>query len=213
MISIRCSQLEAIRNNPAAYGQLLATGEGNSSGSRGMFDYFKDVARLVHLGELTVNEGIKELQGKFLGFNVNVINKARQEKLIEKFVSYCKHFEANAFVFTSGNKRMKWDIIKDSRLSGNTPWVVANEDAYYSYILIEKDIDWENELRFPLFQQYLAEQVIECSADEIKVGIYSLPQDKFAFRTYGADEIERTLLETKEVFKIVAKEYSKLKSK
>ncbi|MBL7743134.1 MAG: hypothetical protein JNN00_06615 [Chitinophagaceae bacterium] len=212
MINIRCSLLEAIRVNPTAYGQLLATSDyNNGGGSHGMLAYLHDIARLVHLGELLPTEGVKELYNKFHRFSNTPLNKKRQEKLVSQFLNYCKRFDENEFVFVGGSKLIKWEFSREARLTGRTPWVVANENAYFSYILVENDYDWKDELRFPIFQQYLADKIIECGTDEIKVGIYSLSRDQFEFKTYSEIELKEAILETGQIFSKVLKEYNKLK--
>lgn len=211
MISIRCSELESIRKNPSAYGQLLASGENQGGGTYGMFACFQDVARKVHLGDLNPTDGVKDLYNKFDRFNDNPFNKARQEKLISQFVNYCRVFEKKEFVFIEGAKNIKWEFPEDTRLTGRTPWVVANADGYYSFQLLEKDLVWSQQLKFPLFQQYLAEHIIDCGLAEVNVGVYSLQKGAFEFTCFSKKEVENAIEETTVIFSKVQHEYSKLK--
>ena len=212
MISIRCSILESVRKNPAAYGQLLAAGDGqNNGGTHGMFACLQDVARLVHLGEITEAEAVKELHRKFLRFNDTPENKRKQGNLVEQLVKYCKQYDKNNFEFIDSWRLMKWDFSPDTRLSGRTPWVVSNDEGYFSYILSENGFDWRSELRFPLFQKYLSENTIECHLNEMNVGIYSLADNKFIFKVYSAKEIADAIKETNGIFKNVYSEYKKKK--
>lgn len=212
MISITCASLEAVRQNPTAYGQLLASGDGKKAGgSHGMFAYVQDVARLVHIGELTVSHAVRELHNKFLRFNDTAQNKQKQDKLIEQFVKYSRQYDKHSFDFIDGWRLMKWDFTPDTRLSGRTPWVVANEKGYYSFVLSENGFDWQSQLRFPLFQQYLVDNNIDCELNELKVGIYSFADAEFQFRNYSVAEISSASEETNDVLTTVFKEYKKRK--
>lgn len=211
MISIRCSELEVVRSNPAAFGQLLASNTHIGGGSHGMLACVQDVARLVHLGEMDPQEGIKELYNKFERFRTHEVNKARQEKLVAGFVSYCKQFDQREFVFIEGARLIKWDYTPEFRLSGRTPWVVANEEAYYGYFIVSNEQEWLSQLKYPLIQQYLSQQIINCSPEEVHVGIYSMAGDRFEFNCFSADEIAAAVEELGELFNRVQREYSKYK--
>lgn len=214
MISIRCSMLEAVRKNPAAYGQLLASNDGKKGGgSHGMFACFQDVARLYHTGEIDLKDGIRELHRKFLRFNETEENKTKQAKLVEQFVRYCRSFEKQSFELVEGWRQMKWSVVPNVLLTGRTPWVVGNDDGYFSYILSEQKIDWKSELRFPLFQKYLTDNTIDCSLNEMSVGIYCLTTNTFDFKSYSAKEVTNVVNETGLIFQNVYTEYKKSSSK
>ncbi len=212
MISITCASLEAVRQNPAAYGQLLASGDGKKGGGgHGMFACVQDVARLVHLGELTVTQAVKELHNKFLRFDDTSKNKQKQDKLVEQFVKYCHQYEKQGFEFVDGWRLMKWDFTTDVRLSGRTPWVFADGKSYYGITLSEHGFDWQPQLRFPLFQQYLVSNTIDCELTDMQLGIYSFADMEFRFKSYSASEIATAIKETKAVLSTVYKEYKKSK--
>lgn len=212
MIRITCSALEIARKNPTAYGQNLADGSyKKGGGSHGMFSCVQDVARLVHLGDLSVAEAIKELHRKFLRFNDTSYNKKKQEWLVERFVIYCRRYDENKFLLADGQRLMKWDFSADVRLSGRTPWVMANEKGFYSFILGENRFDWKSELRFPLFQKYLADNTINCELSDINVGIYSLTDAEFQFKNFTAAEILTAINEAGAILNSVFKEYKKRK--
>lgn len=210
MIVIRCSNLENIRRNPTAYGQLLASGEiGNPGGTYGMFSCFQEVARQVHLGECDATEAIKELYKKFLRFNDTTRNNERQKYLIDEFAKYCNVFDKNEFVMIEGVKLIKWNFSGEARLTGRTPWVVARDGEYFCYFLIEKDARWQSELRFPLYQKYLAEKVLNCKGSKVNVGVYSLSKRDFEFKCYSTKEADFAIEELKSIFKIIQREIKK----
>lgn len=212
MLKIRCSILEDVRNNPVAYAQLLALDDPkNGGGTHGMFAYWQDVAKLLHTNDLkSTSEAIKELQNKFMRFDDTIRNKAKQDKLLEQFVRYCKQYEKNAFAFVDTRRQMKWPIHANVMLTGLTPWVVYNDSGYYSYIVVEKSFDWQNELRFPLLQQYLVDNKIDCDISEMNIGIYCLETNRFEFKSYEKRELKEAVRQTTSIFDDVYAEYSRL---
>ena len=112
MLKIRCSTLESVKNDPLAYAQLLALGDGkNGGGTYGMFAYWQDVAKLVHQNELTISKGVKELQNKFIRFDDTLKNRSKQDKLLEQFVKYCSLYDKNKFAFVDSRRQMKWELL------------------------------------------------------------------------------------------------------
>jgi hypothetical protein len=214
MIKIRCTSLEDVRKNPAAYAQLLISDNAKiSGGTHGMFAYWQDVAKLVHLQKLTPTEGIKELQQKFMRFDDTPRNKSKQDHLMEQFVKYCKQYDKNEFAFVDGKRQMKWELYAGVMLTGLTPLVVHNDDGYYSYLITEKPFEWKEQLRFPLMQQYLADYNIDCDVSEMHVGIYCLATGKFEFKIYSGIELSNTIITVSEIFKNVQHQLEKFKAK
>lgn len=211
MIKIRCSELESVRESPVAHGQLLAANGMKKDGGRGMMACVKEVARIMQDEGLTVAEGIKRIQQKFLGFNATPENKEKQERLVQGFVDYCKQVELNEFEFIDGNRQMKWDFSKDTRLTGHTPWVFANDAGFYSIYLTENQISWKHQLRFPLFQQYLTTNTIDCELNEMHVGVFCLETGRFEYKSFAEEEIEGSVAETNIILNTVLAAYNKFK--
>lgn len=212
MLKIRCSSLEDVKQNPQAYAQLLALTDGKSGGGTyGMFAYWQDAARQVHEHDLTVSQAIKHLQNKFIRFDETPKNKAKQDRLLEQFVKYCRLYDKNNFAFVDSRRHMKWEIHNGVMLTGLTPWVVYNDTGYYSYFVTEELFDWQEQLRFPLIQQYLTDNKIECDITEMHMGIYCLSTNKFDFRSYTERELKDTVSQTTKIFENVKESYLKLK--
>lgn len=204
--------LEQVRKAPAAHAQLLAlSNKPNTGGSHGMFAYWQDMVKQVHTNEMTVAEAIKELQNKFIRFNDTLQNRSKQANLLEKLPQYCSLYEKKKLAFVDTKRKMKWDIVPGVQLTGFTPWVVHNDDGYYAYFFAEHPFDWEAQLRFPLIQQYLIENNIDCDITEMNVGIYCLETNNFDFKNYSTKEIKTWVSVTGEIFQTVLNEYNKWK--
>lgn len=212
MITIRCSQLEQIRQNPQAYALSLAIGEKNgNAGSYGMFACMKDIVKTVHQGERDLNKAVSDLQLKFMRYAVNPHNIAKQEHLIQEMLVYCALYEEMNFELIDGAHQIRWNINKLGRLSGLTPWVVKNSNGYFSYLIVEKASNWRYELRFPLYQQYIASTTIKCDIHKLHVGIFDISSQRFDFDCFSTSIIKDAINETSTIFQQVNKSYYNIK--
>lgn len=212
MITIRCTQLEQVRQNPLLYAESLLNGYQNKGGTHGMFAYMKDVVRTIHTHEKDINQAVTDLQNKFIRFVSNAENKIKQERLIEQMISYNQVYNQMGFEMTDGHRQMKWDIVPDARLSGHTPWVVQNEEGeLFAYFIVEKYFDWTSELRFPLYQSYMSTNTLKCDIDDLQVGIFDLSANRFEFENFGSEKIAEVIDETSNIVGKVVTEFQKKK--
>lgn len=211
MLTISCAILEQVRQAPAAHGQLMATNNQQPHGNYGMFAAWQDTVKRVHMGQLSEKDAIAFLKNKFIRFDDNARNRTKQNLLLDKLPTYLAAYKKRGFHFTEPRHQMKWDIVEGVRLTGLTPWVVAGNDVYYAYFIIENQVDWRSQLRFPLIQQYLTENHIDCDVHELQVGTYCLGTDRFDFKSFSEREITDQLTETGRIFRTVFTEYHKYK--
>lgn len=208
MLNIRCSTLEQVRNNPVLFAQSLIE-DIKTTASFGMFGYWQSAIRQMHIDSLSVSETIKNLQNSFLRFKDTPVNRARQEHLIRSLVAYEKEFRKYKFEFKEGAHRIKWDIHTEVRLTGNTPWILSNGEEFYSFIPIEMNIYWRDQLRFPLLQNYIASEILDCEIQNLSMGVFNLNSNKFEFKCYTDSEIEDSIYETGGIFQRIYEEYSR----
>lgn len=213
MISISCSKLERVKNNPRLFGQMLATGEEKQNKRRhGMFACLKNTICEVHTGGITAARGVKKLQNLFLQFAANTKNKTKQAKLIEHYTIYHKLFAQQNWVFACATKNMQWPLHNEVMLTGHTPWTFKSPEGYIAYYITETALPgWRNELRFPLIQQYLAEKILHCEPSNIKLGYYALNTAKFDLERFDEAAIEEAVEVTSNVFKNVYDAFIKSK--
>lgn len=214
MIKIRLTSLEDVKRNPSLYAQQLAAENAKTSGgTHGMFAYWQDIVKTVHLNQLTTSEAIKTLQQKFLRFDDNPKNIRKQELLLEQLAIYCNAYDKYKFALADGRRQIKWELYAGVMLTGLTPIVAHNDEGYYAYFFSENPYDWEDQLRFPLIQQYLSDYSIHCDIGEMNVGIYCLATGKFEFLLFTKSQLNKAIIQTSSLFEKVEKEYTNLKTK
>jgi hypothetical protein len=210
MIRISCSKLEQARINPGAYAQILAIKGKQGGGTRGMFAHWQDVAKQINVGELTLNDGLKELQQRFLIFDAVPRNLQKQDFLSHGLTLYCKLYDKLKFGFVFSKKQVKWAFTNQGLLTGYTPWAVKDNKGFIAYFPMENISEWRSELKYPLLQQYLAEHRLQCEPSKVQVGVYCLKTNEFDLKSYSKLELSKAIVETKELFQAVEKEYSKI---
>ena len=208
MVRIQCSVLEQVRRNPTLFGQMLASnGALKKGGTHGMLAYWQDNAIKVHKEELTVSQALKELQRAFLGFEDNVKNQAKQEFLLQAFVTYNNKIEKLGFELFDTKRQMRMPINTLGVLTGLTPWIVKDADHFYAYYITENKFDWSSELRFPLLQKYLNETHAIIPSNKLSVGVYSVKQGEFEFASYSSLKVKGFYSEVVDIFQKVDSAY------
>jgi hypothetical protein len=209
MIRVTCSKLEEVRQNPKTFAQQLKLENKNNGGSFGMFQCWQKYVKSSHTGELNVSEAILGLQQSFMGFANNAVNKKRQEFLIDRFQPYVEDFKSRNYTYLGSQKKMLWNIIPDVALTGHTPNLVSNESGFASYFYTENPILWQEQLKFPLIQYYLAKNIFKCDFTAVEVGTYCLRSLSFNLKSYSENEIEDAISETEGIFNVVNEEYKR----
>jgi hypothetical protein len=213
MTNISVSNLERVRLNPVAYAQLISTGDAfQKGGTHGMFAFWQDIAKQMHQEELTISESLKKLYAIYhRSFKDSPSNEKKQEGLYQALVQYEKAIRLAHFSFYEGRKRVKWPIIPDVQLTGLTPWVFKKGETFYSYFYAENSFYWQSDLKYPILQQYLADQVIGCELKLLHIGVYFLDTSSFESRNYTVKEVKDAIAETAGIFENVKSELSRKK--
>jgi len=208
MIRISCSKLEDVRRSPLTFVKQLKEKK-KSGGKHGMLQYWQDCARASHTGQLQVPDAIKKLRQNFLSFSENAKNKKRQEFLIDRFAPYMEDFKTMNYTYIGAQKSIEWNMISDVYLTGYTPNLVSNDGGFASYFYTEHPISWQEQLKFPLIQHYLAEEIFKCTTQDVEVGTYCLSTLSFSLIKYSEADIEAAIKETRGIFSKIREEYDK----
>ncbi len=210
MIKVQCSKLEDVRNNPLSFAQSLKNGENTpSGGSFGMFSCWQKNVRDVHKEELDIPAAIKTLQQRFMNYADNNQNRKKQEFLIDRFMPYFEDFEKRDFVLEKPQIRINWELIKGVSLTGNSPLLVSNVDYNAAYYFTEMPFNWEQQLKFPLLQYYLAKNFFDCEPEKLQIGTYCLSENRFSLKCYDEIDINQSIEEATEIFDKIIREYNR----
>lgn len=180
--------LEAIRQNPKNFKQIL-----NSSGGRiSMARYWQFAARRYHQSSNDDELAVNYLENNCLNHFVNnASNSGKIRKLIDKLHLYFEDYKKQNIEFYDYTNRISIDIQNNNFITGEIFRIDKKNDGGYKIALFSKlDSIWANELRFPLLQIYYS-NLFECPTMDIEVGVYNLEKDKHEYLFFDEETLQQ----------------------
>lgn len=196
MNKISFSQLESARENPSAFAKSLD----NPDGSAPRFSKYMSWQLAVfkyHKERSILSKAIKYFEEMFLkNFSDNAKNRIEREEWIEQLDAYAKDESKKKLIYIEHKKRISIPLTNKIRLGGELPLIKMNNKLGYSvYFFSRKDTLWEDELRFPIIQNYISKTLYNVDLSEVEVGVYSLDLKKHLQTVYKLTEVQDALIE------------------
>jgi hypothetical protein len=164
-----------------------------------------------HKEEIETGKLITQLTDAYkIGFVDNIDNKKRAHKFTEAFVSYIDYMNEHEFGLDNHHTKLNWAFDKDLILYGYSPILCSSDTRNIAFAVTEDGKGWINELKFPLFQFYLAQNYFKCDISEVEVGVFDIANKVFAFNVYCEDEIKDAIQQTGIILSDVKTLYDKL---
>lgn len=211
MVRVSLSKLEAARRDPAFIGQSLAQND-QSGGTRGFVSHFKSVIRGFHEHDRDFDEALETLnQDLWLSFIENQANTEKRKTFCESFETYHQLYKDMGLSVDKFQINLNWPLTQQAKLTGYSPFLCSNDEYNIAYFFVERAGQWQQELKYPLLQIYLAENFYKCEVDQVKIGVYGVRDKVFDLKTYEDFELDNALEEGKSVLKNVANAYNRYK--
>lgn len=205
MNKISFGQLESARKNPAAFAKSLTT----PSDSNPRFSKFMAWQLAVHRyhkekGDLA--KAVNYFETTFMrNFADNYKNNAEREDWILDLQAYSTDDIKRKLTYVEHKKRISIPLTRKVRLGGELPLIKMNNKGGYSIYFFSRDSTlWEEELRFPVIQNYIASTLYKVDLSDVEVGVYCLDLKKHLQRSYTQREIDDAEKELKEIGKAVS---------
>lgn len=194
------SRLEEARSNPRLFAQSLKKTSTDiflgiskfMTWRNAIFDYHKE-------GDL--DKIVTDFKNKFLlRFTDSIKNQRDLEEYIWHLHNYADECHRLNLIYIEQKKRIKIDVTDKLIISGEIPMISMNNNfGYTAFFLGKVSSTWDEELKFPIIQNYLATNVYGVNLSEIEVGIYGLDQGKLLLKTYSEDDVQDALEELQEI--------------
>ncbi|MCB9046767.1 MAG: hypothetical protein H6550_11600 [Chitinophagales bacterium] len=214
MIEIRCTKIEQCRNQPALYGKLLALKQALQEGQNGNFN--SGMSSKWRSAALTVHHGADiDTAYNNLAFNLGTFSskacKEKQEPMLDSFTSYFEQLNNNGWQFKYGNKQVSWQGLHDEvKMTGQAPWIMERNGRYHCHYITEKPYPgWQQQLRYPLLQQYIANNILDCDPQLVSIGIYTILDKQFIMMRYAEDELQEAQAEARNIFADVHRAFTR----
>jgi hypothetical protein len=181
------SQLEQARKNPRKFGQSYKPGAINFS-SKNFRTYLFAAIKRFHNGgskEEVLQFFLEKSKEKLEGQNHFQARLTHYTKILD---SYCDTFPDQGCRVIETGKRTSLKI-RDHVLSGKIERLDLRLASGYRATTTQLNkADWENELRWPLVQKAIAQE-LACSTAEVEVGVFCFEDGKYGYRTFSNEEI------------------------
>jgi len=197
-MNIPHKELEKVRSNPSNYKGA------NFRQSQGFSVYPTASMFRLALMEYHRNNSLANAISYFESiFDIHRKSTKRNEIIRDEFVSYLELYEANykrlGVSTFKAFARIAIPVNEEISITGELLRIDMIRDGGYSaYILEKEDRGWEKELRMPLIQSFLANE-LNCSTGEIRVGLYFYKSGNHLSTSYTPREIRGAFEELSEI--------------
>lgn len=205
MNKISFSQLESARKNSAAFAKSLNA----PSGSTPRFSKFMAWQLAVscyHKERGNLSKATNYFEATFMrNFAATSKNTVERENWILDLQAYSTDDIKKKLTYVEHKKRISIPLTSKVRLGGELPLIKMNNKGGYSiYFFSRESTLWENELRFPVIQNYVASTLYGVDLSDVEVGVYSMDLKKHLQRSFTQKEVDDADKELKAIGKAVS---------
>ena len=200
------TQLENARNNPTAFAKQLKSGEN----SKGGFGYPKSLRWLNAITKYhirnDISDAILSIEEGFAGRKDTAKNRKELEQFIEALGIYEMTIKERKYSFIKSRESVSIQVNPQLRISGKIPIIYMKPEAgFAAYFVSQNYPSWESELRFPVIQNYVANNVFMSELEGIDVGYIDYYSGSFHETSYSKIHINQALTELKSIGQTISK--------
>jgi len=207
-VKISISQLEDARANPTAFGQQLLTGGGKGFVSRGYFMDWRDAVLRWHKSQANPDVIRDELESilerRFTGRG----NEKRRAETLETLDDYVLNFLNLGYrtVLTRERIDVTPSVVPPDTLqvTGEVPVIARQKTDYIAIILLNREVDWESEIRSPIIQSAIA-SLMNVRSSNVSIGAYCFSTKEYDERCFTDTETMGAEAEVTEVMRKVVR--------
>lgn len=195
------TRLEDARMNPLAFANSLKSSTASENHVRySKYSLWRNIIFGFHQHN-DINKSINDFQNKFmLRFMDNRKNQQDMEEYICQIQNYGLEFHKRNLIFIEQKKRIDIKLSDALKIGGELSIICMNNNFGYTTYFLSKTSDcWEEELRFPIIQNYLSEIVYGVDSSDVEVGVYALDKGCLLLKTYSKEEILEALAELRTI--------------
>lgn len=203
MKKISITKLESARMDPRGFATILKAGTSSQGyGGRAKFIRWQDSVNYFHKTS-NYEKTLVYFHKSFSSYVDSVKNRKELEyyfSCLNDYFSACKKRKLK--FHTRNNLRIQ--LNPKLTITGQIPLIFKGKKSCYSiYFFSKSKKDWEQELRFPLVQNYFS-RLFETKIENIEVGIFSISECQFFQKVYSLKEIEKAETELQAIGKTIS---------
>jgi len=192
------SKLELARINPKDFGTHLKEDSPEPFTNSPKSVRWLNAVGVYHK-EGNLSDAINNLENSFSNRKKNKKNIAEVETLINALISYVNDHSFLEYNFFSHRHKMEINLSDKLKTTGWI-WIINKTYNGFSGYVIVNDNDshnWQNQLRFPIIQNYIATKIFKCPIENVEVGIINYYEGKHHKTTFSQEDITYSLNELK----------------
>jgi hypothetical protein len=186
-MKVSFSQLEEARRNPARFKRRQAASKGffNNKNFRA---YFVAAMKRFHQGG-TKPQVVKFFRDKCVANLDKQLNfNSRLNNYLGVLAGYCDSYSAQGCVFVEARKVVGLALGSHTLTGTLQRFDVRASGGYRGTLTQMEQTDWQKELRWPLIQKAIADDLL-CPSSEVEVGIFSLDTGLYGYNIFTEKQI------------------------
>jgi hypothetical protein len=196
-------ELERVRRNPGIY-RGVNLGASHPFSSYPTASMFRLALMEYHKSNL-ISEAISYFETSFDAHRKETkANKKTKDEFITYLMLYDESYNDLGVSTFKAFPRIAVPLNREVLSSGEVLRIdIIPQGGYSTYILEKESREWRNELRMPLIQSFLSNE-LNCHPGEIRVGMYFYQSGAHSSTTYTSKEIRRAVEEASEIADILS---------
>jgi len=198
---ISIKSLENARRNTKEFAKLLS--KSGDTGSSFFGGYPKSMRWLNAACEFhktnDISDAIDSLEEGFQKRKNTAANRREMAKLIQALGNYETEVDSRSLSFIKSREPISIYLNRDLRISGQIPLIFMTPSGFSAYFVEKENAEWQEELRFPVVQSFLATKVFDTTVKNVEVGYIDYFSGTFYQKSYSSRKIKESLEELKDL--------------
>jgi len=200
MTKFSITKLEEARANPIAFAKLLAKGEAQTRG----FAYPKSLRWLNAVNAFhksgKIADAYLSIDQAFGGRRETAQNRRELEAFYNALAAYETYLGQEGLHRLNSREKIDLELNRKLGMSGIIPLVFMKAaGGYAAYFISKVNLDWRNELKYPIIQTYLSERVFNTDPQSTEVGYIDFLTGEFHGECFSKTELKNAQAELRKL--------------
>jgi hypothetical protein len=191
------TKLEIARRNPKAFAKLLKTDAASDSAFGG---YPKSMRWLNAIckyhASKNISDAITSIENAFSNRQDSAKNRQELESFINSLGTYENEIDKRGLNLIKSRESINIVLSPLMKITGQISAIFMNNDSGFSSFFVSKPSqNWENELKYPIIQHFVAKDIFNVEDNEVHVGYIDFLSGHIFSTKYSDKDIKSSLEE------------------
>lgn len=200
MTKFSITKLEEARANPVAFAKLLRDGQAAKGGFRYPISLRWLNAVTTYHDSGKIGDAYSSIDGALSHRKDTPANRRQMVKLLTSLSDYEKQIKNWNFHLIKSREAIDLQLSQKLRISGQIPLIYMKpDDGYAAYFISKGSLNWRNELKYPILQNYLGRTVFNTDPQLVDIGYIDYLTGEFSEECFSAKELQAAESELKKM--------------